>query len=116
MCGLRSPNGEAIGIFYDLDWNLIIIFERLSGRGLEGFHASVAVTSCGNPIGFEVEPALRDETEEDVVVLLRSLTIPTWCSTCERQAKTRVSRAKIASNVRVHTDITELSRGHITGY
>jgi hypothetical protein len=115
LCGLRSPRGESIKIFQDLYRDLIIIFERLSGRGLEGFHASVAVTRRGDPIRLEVEPISMDDTEEDVVVLLRSLTIPTLCSACERQAETLVSRAKIASNVRVHTDITELSHGHITG-
>ena len=69
MCGLRSPYGEVVCNFQDFDGNLIIIFERLSGRGLEGFHASVAVTRHSYPIRFEVEPAVMDDTEEGAMLV-----------------------------------------------
>ena len=64
LCGLRSPRGKVIRRFQDLDRNLIIIFERLSGTGLEWLHAPVAVAWCGRRIGFEVEPASVDDAEK----------------------------------------------------
>lgn len=42
----------------------MIIFESLSGTGLEWLHAPVAVAWCGRRIGFEVEPASVDDAEK----------------------------------------------------
>jgi hypothetical protein len=69
LCGLRSPSGEVIRIFQDLNWNFIIIFECLSGRRFEGLHASVAVARCGDSIGLEVESASVDDAEEGFALI-----------------------------------------------
>ena len=64
LCGLRGPRGKVVRGFQDLDWNLIIIFERLIGSGFEGFHASVAIARCGRLISLKIQTSLVDDPDE----------------------------------------------------
>lgn len=67
MCGLTSPSIELVRVFQDLDRNLVVIFESLSGRGREWLTSSGVVEGCSHLICFEVESALVNDAEEGVL-------------------------------------------------
>jgi len=59
-----GPLHESVGGFDNVDRHLIVILERLTGVGREGFHVIHAITWSGGRIGPEIEAAFVNDAEE----------------------------------------------------
>jgi hypothetical protein len=66
---LRGPGDELLGILDDLDRHFVKGLESLLSVGAEGFHPAFAVGGPALFIRFEAEPALVDDSEEDIAAV-----------------------------------------------